>query len=118
MSEPRAMVLERPAPAAAGPLRAVPRAPEAPEPGRLLLRTAACGACRPDLQLCERDLAARKIPVGPGHHIVGRVEAVGDGVSDWRVGERAGVAWLAGTCGVCDKCRSERENLCASATST
>jgi len=118
MSGPRAMLLERPAPAAAGPLRAVTRAPEAPGPGQLLLRIAACGVCRTDLQLCEGDLAPRKMPIVPGHQIVGRIEAVGDGVSDWRAGDRAGVAWLAGTCGVCDKCRSERENLCASATFT
>jgi len=111
MSGPRAMLLERPAPAAAGPLRAVTRAPEAPGPGQLLLRIAACGVCRTDLQLCEGDLAPRKMPIVPGHQIVGRIEAVGDGVSDWRAGDRAGVAWLAGTCGVCDKCRSERENL-------
>jgi propanol-preferring alcohol dehydrogenase len=112
------MLLERPAPAAAGPLRDVTRAPDAPGPGQLLLRIAACGVCRTDLQLCEGDLAPRKLPIVPGHQIVGRVEAVGDGVSDWRAGERAGAAWLAGTCGVCDKCRSERENLCARATFT
>jgi propanol-preferring alcohol dehydrogenase len=112
------MVLERAAPAAAGPLRAVAREPEAPGPGMLLLRIAACGVCRTDLQLCEGDLAARKLPIVPGHQIVGRVEAVGAGVADWRVGERAGVAWLASTCGVCAMCRSGRENLCARATFT
>ena len=112
------MLLERPAPAAAGPLRAVTRDPEAPGPGKLLLRVAACGVCRTDLQLCEGDLAPRKMPIVPGHQIVGRVEAVGPDVSDWRAGDRAGVAWLAGTCGACDKCLSERENLCAQATFT
>jgi propanol-preferring alcohol dehydrogenase len=112
------MVLERPAPAAAGPLRVAAREPEAPGPGMLLLRVAACGVCRTDLQICEGDLAARRLPIVPGHQIVGRVEAVGAGVGGWRVGDRAGVAWLAGTCGVCDKCRSGRENLCARATFT
>ena len=112
------MILERPAPAAAGPLRAAAREPEAPGPGMILLRVAACGVCRTDLQLCEGDLASRKLPIVPGHQIVGRVAAVGDGVSAWRLGDRAGVAWLAGTCGACDKCRSGRENLCASATFT
>jgi alcohol dehydrogenase, propanol-preferring len=115
---PRAMVLERAAPAAAGPLRAVPREPRDPGPGQLLLRVAACGICRTDLQLCEGDLAAHALPVVPGHQIVGRVEAVGAGVTEWRVGDRAGVAWLAGSDGTCDKCRSGRENLCARATFT
>jgi propanol-preferring alcohol dehydrogenase len=114
----RAMVLEQAAPAAAGPLRAVARDPEPPGDGQLLLRVAACGVCRTDLQLCEGDLALRKRPIVPGHQIVGRVEAVGVGVDGWRVGDRAGVAWLAGADGTCDKCRSGRENLCARATFT
>jgi propanol-preferring alcohol dehydrogenase len=84
----------------------------------LLLRVAACGVCRTDLQLCEGDLALHKRPVVPGHQIVGRVEAVGAGVRDWSVGDRAGVAWLAGADGTCDKCRSGRENLCERATFT
>jgi propanol-preferring alcohol dehydrogenase len=112
------MILERAAPAAAGPLREVAREPEAPGPGLLLLRVAACGVCRTDLQLCEGDIEARRSPVVPGHQIVGRVEAVGAGVDGWRVGDRAGVAWLAGADGTCDKCRSGRENLCARATFT
>ena len=112
------MLLERPGPAAAGPLRAVAREPEAPGPGQILLRVAACGVCRTDLQLAEGEIELRKAPVVPGHQIVGRIEAVGDGVTGWRTGDRAGVAWLAGTCGVCDKCRTGRENLCASATFT
>jgi alcohol dehydrogenase, propanol-preferring len=114
----RAMILERPAPAVAGPLRVVEREPEAPGPGMILLRVAACGVCRTDLQLCEGDLAPRKLPIVPGHQIVGRVEAIGAGVDAWRVGDRAGVAWLAGADSVCDKCRSQRENLCARATFT
>jgi alcohol dehydrogenase, propanol-preferring len=115
---PRAMVLERAAPAAAGPLRSAPREPRDPGPGQLLLRVAACGVCRTDLQLCEGDLAAHMLPIIPGHQIVGRVEAVGTGVAGWRAGDRAGVAWLAGSDGTCDKCRSGRENLCARATFT
>jgi alcohol dehydrogenase, propanol-preferring len=84
----------------------------------LLIRVAACAVCRTDLQLCEGDLPARLLPVVPGHQVVGRVEAVGTGVTGWTVGDRAGVAWLAGTCGACDKCRSGRENLCHRATFT
>jgi len=112
------MVLERPAPAATGPLRIVTREPRDPGPGQLLLRVAACGVCRTDLQLCEGDLEMRAKPIVPGHQIVGRVEAVGAGVTGWRAGDRAGVAWLAGSDGTCDKCRSGRENLCERATFT
>ena len=115
---PRAMVLEHAAPAASGPLHAADREPPDPTAGQLLLRVAACGVCRTDLQLCEGDLAMRKRPIVPGHQIVGRVEAVGAGVTDWRVGDRAGVAWLAGSDGTCDKCRSGRENLCDQAVFT
>jgi propanol-preferring alcohol dehydrogenase len=112
------MVLEQAAPAASGPLRAVEREPEAPAAGMLLLRVAACGVCRTDLQLCEGDIALHKRPIIPGHQIVGWVEAVGTEVEGWTVGDRAGVAWLAGADGTCDKCRSGRENLCAHATFT
>ena len=107
-----------PAPAASAPLRLVEREPATPGPGMLLLRVAACGVCRTDLQLCEGDLAMRARPIVPGHQIVGRVEAVGAGVDGWRAGDRAGVAWLAGADGTCDKCRSGRENLCERATFT
>ena len=89
-----------------------------PAPGMLLVQVAACGVCRTDLQICEGDLVARRLPIVPGHQAVGRVDAVGAGVSDWRAGDRAGIAWLASTCGVCDKCTSGRENLCVRATFT
>ena len=114
----RAMLLERPARAVSAPLRAVARDPQDPGPGQLLLRVAACGVCRTDLQLCEGDLAAHALPIVPGHQIVGRVEAVGREVAEWRAGDRAGVAWLAGADGTCDKCRSGHENLCERATFT
>jgi len=114
----RALLLERPAPAARSPL--VLRDLPVPEPraGELLLRVAACGVCRTDLQLAEGDLAARRLPIVPGHQIVGRVEALGPGVANWVRGERAGVTWLAGACGDCPSCREGRENLCALATFT
>ena len=113
-----AMVLQRPAPAASGPLDAL----EVPEPvpgdGEVLIEVAACAVCRTDLQLCEGDLEARRLPVVPGHQIVGRVAAVGRGVRGWRVGDRAGVGWLAGACGTCRFCRAGRENLCERAAFT
>jgi propanol-preferring alcohol dehydrogenase len=116
----RAMVLESPAKIASRPLVARELAEVEPAVGELLLRVSACGVCRTDLQICEGDLAARTLPIVPGHQIVGRVEACGGGVSanDWKVGDRAGVAWLAGADGQCAQCRAGRENLCARAAFT
>jgi propanol-preferring alcohol dehydrogenase len=114
----RAMVLEAPGPVSTGPLALRERQIEAPGPGMITLRVAACGVCRTDLQLCEGDIALHKQPIVPGHQAVGRVEAIGEGVAGWRVGDRAGVAWLGGTDGVCVFCRSGRENLCEKATFT
>ncbi len=113
-----AMLLSGPAPAARDPLRPVTRDTPRPGPGQLLLRVAACGVCRTDLQLCEGDLAARRLPVVPGHQAVGRVAAVGPGVTGWAVGDRAGAFWLAGTCGTCRFCATGRENLCERGTFT
>ena len=114
----RAMVLERPGPAATAPLVLAERATPVPGAGHLLLRVTACGVCRTDLQLCEGDLAARSLPIVPGHQVVGVVEAVGDGVAGWANGDRAGITWLAGTDGTCRFCVSGRENLCEVATFT
>ncbi len=115
----RALVLERPGPlAAGGPLRLLEVPDPEPRPGELLLRVAACAVCRTDLQLVEGDLAAHRLPTIPGHQVVGRVEALGAGVTGWAVGERAAVGWLGGTCGTCPACRAGRENLCAAARFT
>lgn len=114
----RAMVLRSPAPAARGPLLAEDRPVPDPGPGDLRLRVTACAVCRTDLQLCEGDLAARRLPIVPGHQVVGVVDAVGAGVGGWRPGDRAGLTWLAGADGTCRFCRSGRENLCPSATFT
>jgi len=113
-----AMVLHAPAPDDAAPLVAELR-PE-PEPGRgeLRLHVTACAICRTDLQLCEGDLAARRLPVIPGHQVVGIVDALGAGVEGWALGDRAGLTWLAGTDGTCRFCRTGRENLCEAATFT
>jgi len=114
----RAMLLDSPAPAARSPLRLIERDDPSPGPGELVLAVTACGVCRTDLQLAEGDLAARRLPLIPGHQAVGRVAAVGAGVEGWAAGDRAGVAWLAGTCGACRHCAAGRENLCESATFT
>ncbi len=113
-----AQQLRRPAPIAEGPLVAADLPDPEARPGELVLEVAACGVCRTDLQLSEGDLPARKLPVVPGHQAVGRVAAVGDGVAGWAVGDRAGAAWLAATCGGCRFCRSDRENLCEQAEFT
>ncbi|UQA90799.1 zinc-dependent alcohol dehydrogenase family protein [Streptomyces halobius] len=107
-----AWVVERPAPIASAPLRYVRRALSEPGPEELLLRVRACGVCRTDLHLAEGDLTPRKARCTPGHEVVGEVAAAGSAVQDFRVGDRVGAAWLAGTCGRCRYCRTRRENLC------
>ena len=114
----RAALLERPSPAGDGPLVLTSRPDPVPAPGELLLRVSACAVCRTDLQICEGDIEARRLPIVPGHQAVGTVEALGEGVEDWRVGDRAGVAWLAGACGDCARCAAGRENLCEAAQFT
>ena len=114
----RAAVLERPAPAGDRPLAVTTRPDPVPAPGELLLRLDACAVCRTDLQICEGDIEARRLPVIPGHQAVGSVEALGEGVDGWRTGDRAGVAWLAGACGDCARCNAGRENLCEAARFT
>lgn len=114
----RAMQLARPGPAATQPLVAVDQPDPTPGQGEILLRVIACAVCRTDLQLCEGDLEARRLPIVPGHQIVGRIERVGPGVMGWTPGDRAGVAWLGGTDGTCRLCGADRENLCAAAEFT
>jgi propanol-preferring alcohol dehydrogenase len=87
-------------------------------PGEVLVRVAACGVCRTDLHIADGDLTGGDIPVVPGHEIVGRVEAVGDGVTHLAVGDRVGIPWLGYACGTCDYCVSGRENLCPNARFT
>lgn len=84
----------------------------------VLISVHACGVCRTDLQLCEGDLAPRRLPIIPGHQVVGIIVAVGRDVPDLVVGDRVGVAWIASTCGRCRFCSSGRENLCLDATFT
>lgn len=85
-----------------------------PQPGQgeVLIRVGACGVCRTDLHIIDGDLAAPKLPLVPGHEVVGIVETLGEGVLSVKAGDRVGVPWLGWTCGTCDFCRSDRENLC------
>lgn len=89
-----------------------------PGPGQVLLRVAACGVCRTDLHIVDGELHDPKLPLVPGHEVVGRVAALGAGVERFREGERVGVPWLGWTCGTCGYCRAGRENLCDAARFT
>jgi len=104
----RAMVLDR----ARTPLALRERPDPVPGAGEILVAVSACGVCRTDLHVVDGELAHPKLPLVPGHEIVGRVAKLGAGVSGFALGERVGVPWLGGTCGVCPYCRSGRENLC------
>jgi alcohol dehydrogenase, propanol-preferring len=104
----RAMVLEKPG----LPLEMHERPVPVPAAGEILIEIAACGVCRTDLHVVDGELPNPKLPVVPGHEIVGRVAAIGTGVAGLAIGARIGVPWLGYTCGVCPYCRSGRENLC------
>jgi len=110
----RAMVLRRAREKLAAEVLADPVA----GPGQVLIRVSACGVCRTDLHVYEGDLTEPKLPLVPGHEIVGRVAALGAGVERFRLGERVGVPWLGFTCGVCERCRAGQENLCPNARFT
>ncbi|HXR20639.1 MAG TPA: zinc-dependent alcohol dehydrogenase family protein [Steroidobacteraceae bacterium] len=84
----------------------------APAAGEIRVRVLACGVCRTDLHVLDGELPDPKLPIIPGHEIVGRIEALGAGVDALQVGQRVGIPWLGHTCGVCGYCRAERENLC------
>jgi propanol-preferring alcohol dehydrogenase len=91
-----------------------------PEPGdhQVLVRVHACAVCRTDLHVVDGELQHPKLPLVPGHEIVGTVVATGAKAHRHRIGDRVGIPWLGWTCGACDFCRSGRENLCAQARFT
>jgi propanol-preferring alcohol dehydrogenase len=91
-----------------------------PEPGRseVRIRVDVCGACRTDLHIVEGELPQHKLPLVPGHQIVGRIDKIGAEVTKWRSGERVGVPWLHKTCGKCKYCLRGQENLCSGALFT
>jgi alcohol dehydrogenase, propanol-preferring len=103
-----AMVLTAPG----APLRFELREDPVPGGGDVRVRVSACGVCRTDLHVVDGELPDIAYPIVPGHEVVGRVDALGPGVTSLRVGERVGVPWLGYTCGECSYCRSGRENLC------
>ncbi len=104
----RAMVLRR----QGEPLRLEDVAEPTPGSGQVLIEVAACGLCRTDLHVVDGDLREPKLPLIPGHQVVGRVVGLGPGVAGIEVGRRVGVPWLGWWCGECRYCREGRENLC------
>ncbi|HET7763955.1 MAG TPA: zinc-dependent alcohol dehydrogenase family protein [Burkholderiales bacterium] len=89
-----------------------------PGPGEILLEVRACGVCRTDLHIVDGELEDGRLPIVPGHEIVGEVVARGEGAERFSAGERVGVPWLGWTCGSCAHCRAGRENLCDAARFT
>jgi propanol-preferring alcohol dehydrogenase len=87
-------------------------------PGQVMIRVRACAVCRTDLHIADGELKQPKLPVIPGHEIVGVVEKTGEGVNRFKVGDRVGVPWLGWTCDACEFCLSGRENLCDQACFT
>ncbi|HJT23744.1 MAG TPA: zinc-dependent alcohol dehydrogenase family protein [bacterium] len=109
-----AMVLTAPG----RPLRLSEIEPPKPRKGQVLVKVHACGICRTDLHVVDGELKSPKLPLVPGHQIVGLVESSGAGVNGFKTGDRVGIPWLGGSCGTCDYCESGRENLCDKAIYT
>lgn len=85
-----------------------------PEPNKdqILIKITACAVCRTDLHILDGELAAAKLPLVPGHQIVGHVTQTGSDVTKFKIGDRVGVGWLGFTCGICEYCQADKENLC------
>ncbi|MFN2186105.1 MAG: zinc-binding alcohol dehydrogenase family protein, partial [Anaerolineae bacterium] len=106
------MVLREPRPADENPLEQVNLPLPEPVSGQVRLQVQACGVCHTDLHLVEGEINLPKLPVVPGHQIVGRVDVVGEGVTRFQTGDRLGVPWLYSACGECKYCLGGLENLC------
>ncbi len=110
----KAMILEKPGQR----LKAVELPKPSPGDNQVLIKVRMCGVCRTDLHVVDGDLTDPKLPIVPGHQIVGVVEALGSGVNEFSVGDRVGVPWLGASCGKCRYCRNGQENLCDEARYT
>jgi len=108
----KAMVLSEIAPIESAPLKLTDLPDPQPAPGQVRLRVSCCAICRTDLHVIEGDLPQEKLPIVPGHQVVGVVDMLGEGCKRLKVAQRVGVAWLRHTCGGCEFCESGRENLC------
>src|SRR5262245_54605802 len=94
------------------PLTMTERPDPKPGSGEVRVKVSACGVCRTDLHVVDGELPGIRYPIVPGHEVVGRIDALGEGVSDLSNGVRVGVPWLGHTCGTCWFCRAHQENLC------
>ena len=113
-----AMVLNKPQPIEESPLEYAEVPTPTPKAGKVRLRISTCGICHTDLHTIEGELTGGKMPIIPGHQIVGAVDAIGEGVTRFRIGDRVGIPWLYSTCGECEFCRQGQENLCENARFT
>lgn len=114
----KAMVLERNASIDTSPLKLRELSDPQPQAGEVRLKVRCCGICRTDLHVIEGELPSQKLPLVPGHQVVGVVDTVGAGCKCLKIGQRVGVAWLRHTCGTCGFCTAGRENLCESSRFT
>ena len=114
MTTMRAMVLKRIGLVGEGqgPLESAELSVRPPGPGEMMVKVTACGVCHTELDEIEGRTPPPRLPVVPGHQVMGRVVALGSGTSGWREGDRAGVAWIFSACGGCPACRRGDENLC------
>lgn len=103
-----AMILKQPGTA----LEWTELADPTPGPGEIRIQVLACGVCRTDLHVVDGELPDGKLPLVPGHEIIGRIDATGAGVDASQLGQRVGIPWLGHTCGACPYCLQGRENLC------
>ncbi len=108
----KAMVLHQPLPIQENPLVAAELPTPTPAAGQIRLRVHVCGVCHTDLHTVEGDLTLPRLPLVPGHQVIGTVDALGEAVTRFKRGDRVGVPWLHASCGVCDYCADDRENLC------
>lgn len=102
------MILEQPG----SQLKLVEMPDPEPRPGQIQVAISACGVCRTDLHVVDGDLTEAKLPIVPGHEIVGKVSKLGEAVSGFDIGDRVGIPWLGHTCGACSYCHAGTENLC------
>jgi len=114
----KAMVLEETRPVEKNPLKKADLPAPEPGPGEILIKVLACGVCHTDLHTVEGDLRLPRLPLIPGHQVVGRVETLGPDARRFSLAERVGVTWFYSSCGNCSYCRDERENLCPEARFT
>jgi propanol-preferring alcohol dehydrogenase len=108
----RAMLLRSQAAVGTSPLEITELPTPTPGPGEIRVRVSACATCRTDLHVIEGDLPPRRLPLVPGHQVVGTVDALGPAAARFRIGERVGIGWLRSTCGACRFCKGGKENLC------